>query len=93
MLHKSKKNLLIGAAVIALCGSATVFAAPADQGRALATEQVQRQVNINSASASEIAATLKGVGMKTAKAIVAYRDANGAFKSLDALTMVKGCGT
>jgi competence protein ComEA len=92
MLHKSKKNLLIGAAVIALCGSATVFAAPADQGRALATEQVQRQVNINSASASEIAATLKGVGMKTAKAIVAYRDANGAFKSLDALTMVKGVG-
>jgi competence protein ComEA len=30
--------------------------------------------------------------MKTAQAIVAYRDANGAFKNLDALTMVKGVG-
>lgn len=91
-LNNSKKNLLIGAAVIALCGSAAVFAAPADQGRALVAEQIQQQVNINSASASEIAASLKGVGLKTAQAIVAYRDANGAFQSLDALTMVKGVG-
>lgn len=58
----------------------------------LLAEQVQQQVNINSASASEIAASLKGVGLKTAQAIVAYRDANGAFQSLDALTMVKGVG-
>ena len=60
--------------------------------RALVAEQVQQQVNINSASASEIAASLKGVGLKTAQAIVSYRDANGAFQSLDALTMVKGVG-
>jgi competence protein ComEA len=92
MLKKAKKNLLICAAVITLCGSAAVYAAPADQGRALVAEQVQQQVNINSASASEIAASLKGVGLKTAQAIVAYRDANGAFQSLDALTMVKGVG-
>lgn len=91
-LNKSRKYLLISAAVIALCGSAAVFAAPAEQGRASVAEQVQLQVNINSASASEIAASLKGVGMKTAQAIVAYRDANGAFKNLDALTMVKGVG-
>ena len=92
MLKKTKKNLLISAAIIALCGSASIFAAPENKGRALVAEQVQRQVNINSASASEIAASLKGVGIKTARAIVAYRDANGAFQSLDALTMVKGVG-
>ena len=92
MLKKGKKNLLISAAVIALCGSPTVFAAPADQSRALVAEQVQQQININSASASEIANSLKGVGLKTAQAIVAYRDANGDFQSLDALTMVKGVG-
>ena len=92
MLNKAKTNLLIGAAVIALCSSAEVFSAPADQSRALVTEQVQQQVDINSASAAEIAASLKGVGLKTAQAIVAYRDANGAFQSLDALTMVKGVG-
>ena len=83
---------MISAAVVALCGSAAVFAAPAEQGRTSVAEQVQLRVNINSASASEIAASLKGVGMKTARAIVAYRDANGAFKSLDALSMVKGVG-
>ena len=92
MLNKYRKNLLIGAAVIALCGSTAVFSAPADQGRALATEKVQQQVDINTASAGEIAASLKGVGLKTAQAIVAYRDAHGAFQSLDALTMVKGVG-
>jgi competence protein ComEA len=92
MLMKSKKNLLISVAVIALCGSVSVLAAPVDQSRALVAEQVQQQVNINSASASEIASSLKGIGLKTAQAIVAYRDANGAFQSLDALTMVKGVG-
>ena len=92
MLNKAKTNLLIGTALIALCGSATVFSAPTEQGRALMSEQAQQQVDINSASAAEIAASLKGVGLKTAQAIVAYRDANGAFESLDALTMVKGVG-
>lgn len=92
MLNKAKTNLLIGAALIALCGSATVFSGPTEQGRALMSEQAQQQVDINSASAAEIAASLKGVGLKTAQAIVAYRDANGAFESLDALTMVKGVG-
>ena len=92
-LNKSKKILWIGASLIALCGSSVVFAAPADQGRALVSEQTQQQVNINSASASELASSLKGVGFKTAQAIVAYRDANGAFQSLDALMMVKGVGS
>lgn len=92
MLKKGKKNLLISAAVIALCGSPAVFAAPSEQGRALMAEQVQQQININSASASEIADPLKGICLKTAQAIVAYRDANGDFQSLDALTMVKGVG-
>ena len=91
-LNKSKKILWIGASLIALCGSSIVFAVPADQGRALVSDQVQQQVNINSASASELASSLKGVGLKTAQAIVAYRDANGAFQSLDALMMVKGVG-
>jgi competence protein ComEA len=92
MLKKSKRYLLISAAVVAIFGSVEIFAAPTDQSRALVAEQVQQQVNINSASASEIAASLKGVGLKTAQAIVAYRDENGAFQNLEALTMVKGVG-
>ena len=49
-------------------------------------------VNVNSASAEEIAESLKGVGMSKAEAIVTYRDKNGAFKHVDELVNVKGIG-
>ena len=49
-------------------------------------------VDVNSASASELAAALKGVGEKQAAAIIAYRQANGPFSSLDDLANVKGIG-
>jgi len=49
-------------------------------------------VNINSANAEQISAALKGVGQSKAEAIVAYRDANGAFKHVDELVNVKGIG-
>ena len=93
MLKKSKNILLIAASLVALSGVSASFANPADQGRALVAGQVQEQVNINTASAGEIAASLRGVGLKTAESIVAYRDAHGDFQSLDALTMVKGMGS
>lgn len=49
-------------------------------------------VNVNSASAEEIAQGLDGVGQAKAQAIVEYRDANGPFGSPEALTAVKGIG-
>ncbi|NHO64481.1 helix-hairpin-helix domain-containing protein [Aestuariicella hydrocarbonica] len=49
-------------------------------------------VNINTASAEEIAATLKGIGLKKAQAIVAFRESNGQFASKEALMAVKGIG-
>jgi competence protein ComEA len=49
-------------------------------------------VNVNNASAEEIADSLKGVGMSKATAIVAYRDKNGSFKHIDELVNVKGIG-
>lgn len=52
----------------------------------------QAQININTASAAEIAAAMKGVGLKTADAIVRYRKANGSFKTIKSLTKVKGVG-
>ena len=51
-----------------------------------------KPVNVNAASASELADSLDGIGEAKAQAIVAYRTANGAFKSADALTEVKGIG-
>lgn len=49
-------------------------------------------VNINTADAETIAANLTGVGPARAEAIIAYRDANGAFASVDELTNVSGVG-
>ncbi len=49
-------------------------------------------VDINSASASELAAAMNGVGLAKAEAIVAYRDQNGPFKSVEQLAEVKGIG-
>ena len=40
-------------------------------------------VNINTASAEEISENLKGIGPSKAEAIVAYREANGAFDHVE----------
>lgn len=49
-------------------------------------------VDINTADAATIASSLHGIGLKKAQAIVADRDQNGAFKTLEELTRVKGIG-
>ncbi|MDD5387917.1 MAG: helix-hairpin-helix domain-containing protein [Gallionellaceae bacterium] len=48
-------------------------------------------VDINSATQSELEA-VKGIGPAKAKAIMEYRQKNGPFKNIDALTDVKGFG-
>ena len=52
----------------------------------------QAHININTASATEIAGAMKGVGLKKADAIVAYRKTHGPFKTIESLTAVKGMG-
>ena len=49
-------------------------------------------VNVNTADARTIANVLQGVGLSRAAAIVAYREQNGSFGSVDSLTAVKGVG-
>ncbi len=49
-------------------------------------------IDINTANAEELAAAMTGVGIKKAKAIVAYRDENGPFASIDDLVQVRGIG-
>ncbi len=49
-------------------------------------------VDINTADADALAAGLHGVGPAKAEAIVAYRDKNGPFKSVDDLVAVQGIG-
>ncbi|MCP4009059.1 MAG: helix-hairpin-helix domain-containing protein [Proteobacteria bacterium] len=49
-------------------------------------------VNINTATASEIAAALNGVGMAKAEALIAYRSENGMFTSAGQIVNVSGIG-
>lgn len=78
--------MALAAAPLSLMWSAGVFAAePAGAAQ-------QATVNINTASAAELAEALVGVGPAKAEAIVAYREANGPFTDKSQLLEVKGIG-
>ncbi len=49
-------------------------------------------VDINRASAEEIARALNGIGLSKAQAIVEYREANGLFDKADEIIFVQGIG-
>ncbi|HXK49989.1 MAG TPA: helix-hairpin-helix domain-containing protein, partial [Clostridiales bacterium] len=51
----------------------------------------EKLVNINNASEEELC-TLKGIGTKTAEAIIKYRKENGRFECKEDLMKVKGIG-
>ncbi|MGY0074430.1 helix-hairpin-helix domain-containing protein [Vibrio proteolyticus] len=55
-------------------------------------EGIEITVNVNTASAEELATLLSGVGLKKAQAIVDYREQNGGFVSAEQLAEVKGIG-
>jgi len=76
--------LILGLSPITL--NSTAYA----QGEARALSQVI--VNINTADAQSLAASLKGIGPSKAAEIVKYRETYGPFASLDELTEVKGVG-
>lgn len=75
--------------------AAATTAAPAAPAAAMqkteATEQGAK-VNINTANAETLHKELSGIGAGKASAIVAYREENGSFTSVDELIEVKGIG-
>jgi competence protein ComEA len=81
---------------VSLSWSASAFAAgPAGAQEAPAAKVqtiAEDKINVNTASADALAEILTGIGPKKAEAIVAYREANGPFKSVDDLLQVKGIG-
>jgi len=64
---------------------ATAVSAPLQAGQ-------DAKVNINSATAEALQKELAGIGAAKAAAIVAYREENGPFTSVDELIEVKGIG-
>ncbi|WP_248743911.1 MULTISPECIES: ComEA family DNA-binding protein [unclassified Pseudomonas] len=88
--------------IFALLTSASIAAiaapvAPSDTSKAplvmdsSATSDVQK-IDLNGADAATLQKELAGVGEAKAKAIVAYREINGPFASVDELLEVKGIG-
>lgn len=53
----------------------------------------ETMVDINTADAETISKNLKGIGIKKAEDIVAYRKKHGDFKSVNDLAKVQGIGT
>ena len=49
-------------------------------------------IDINTATAEQLAAAITGVGLKKAEAIVEYRTQNGPFRSVEDLSNVSGIG-
>lgn len=71
------KKVLLAACAAFFLSSGVAFAA--------------EKLNLNTASSEELQ-MLDGVGPATAAAIVAYRESNGDFESVDELKNVKGIG-
>jgi competence ComEA-like helix-hairpin-helix protein len=54
-------------------------------------EPVEKRINLNSAELKDLL-TLPGIGEKTARNIINYRQTRGSFKNLNELLQIKGIG-
>lgn len=108
MNRQIKRVLLAVAALFALAVGSVSISEQADEGQLLpdlsvelpslsetvldAEQKSPEALNINTASEEELAAQLKGVGVKTAAAIVEYRDTMGLFETPEEIKEVSGIG-
>jgi competence protein ComEA len=97
MEFTSMKNILSVLFATSLLMSSHSFAAATaattDQPQVVSAKAVAQQaaININTADAQTLI-KLKGIGQKKAEAIIAWRKANGAFKTVEQFADVKGIG-
>ncbi|MBJ9975662.1 helix-hairpin-helix domain-containing protein [Pseudomonas sp. S75] len=93
------RKIFISALLLPLCislATSTAAAVPGCPPQRLVEPSpsgLERPVNLNTASAEMLQRALSGIGRAKAEAIVAYRKANGAFRSVDELLEVKGIGS
>ncbi len=92
-LFRQLKPVLVFAILVLSFLSFTTYVSAAEvQSKTETVEQVQKIVNINTASAEQLSGVLKGIGIKKAQAIVSWREKNGKFASIEQLLEVKGIG-
>jgi len=76
----------------------SISAAPAEPPKTQPVPMVSQKstgpalLNLNQADAATLQKELNGIGKAKADAIVAYREANGPFTSVDELLEIKGIG-
>ena len=63
-----------------------------NDSRPAEVEEARTQVDINTADAKTLAMALDGIGLAKAREIVAYREQNGEFKTIEDLEEVRGIG-
>lgn len=79
-IRRTVRRVLAGAMLLSACWVTTVHA-----------EEVS-YVNINTADAETLSSSLVGVGTTRAEAIIAYREAQGGFVTVEELANVTGIG-
>ena len=79
------------ATMVALCLVTATDIVSAQKAAGKAAAAVPAVVNLNTATATQIA-TLPGIGEKAAQRIIEYREKNGGFKKVEELMNVKGIG-
>ncbi|NWB26341.1 ComEA family DNA-binding protein [Pseudomonas gingeri] len=85
-------TFLLGASGAVNAAPAAQAAQPAAPASQAAPATKTGKINLNTADAETIQRELSGIGEAKAQAIVAYREANGPFSSVDELLEVKGIG-
>ncbi|PWB35997.1 competence protein ComEA [Pseudomonas sp. SDI] len=95
MRHTFLTSLLTAAVATFTLSAAAVPSAPAVTELppvAISADQSIDKIDINNADATTLQRELSGIGKAKSEAIVAYREANGNFASVDELLEVKGIG-
>ncbi|MFR0599392.1 helix-hairpin-helix domain-containing protein [Lactobacillus equicursoris] len=89
--YKGEKNVPASSATAVSTSSSTSNNADVSAASEDSASGAGGQVNINTASATELQ-KLNGIGEKKAQQIIAYRQEKGGFKSIDELKEVSGIG-
>lgn len=84
--------IVLASQLLIPASTAVAQVAAAQTGEAGMMVETSAGVNINTATAAELATALSGVGGSKAEAIVRYREQFGPFQSVEELSEVAGIG-